>query len=153
MGPFISGTQTSESPAQETAGADSSTESFTDNAAEQDAGKTIVQRQDGQAPPLASAEETGETGSWEPGLPVLALLCPADVAGQDLEFDLTGKCPDPAAGLSLDIITDGEPTGTYVANDRGVVDLPATAGPHQLQISLPAGPGSTRIEGGLRLCV
>ena len=151
MSPLLSGTHVPEAPAQESAADESVEEASPGDSAEQDAGETLVQPQDGQASPGSSADDdvvADETAPWEPGLTVLALLCPANVAGQDLEFDLTGKCPEPAAGLSLDLLIDDVPAGTYVTNDRGEVDLPVDAGPgeHQLQIRYQPAQGQLELR-------
>lgn len=77
----------------------------------------------------AGEDEVGSEVSWEPGITVQARLCPADVAGQDLDVDLTGDCTEPANGITFEVLVDDASTGTYVTDANGEFVIPAELGP------------------------
>jgi hypothetical protein len=86
------------------------------------------------ATPAASpevGESVSEAASWAPGITVIGLLCPADVAGLDLDVDLTGDCTQPASGITFRILVDDELAGTYVTDANGAFAIPAELGAGQ----------------------
>lgn len=89
----------------------------------------------GQAPAdeASPAADGGEdpAAAQAPSLTLLARLCPPEVAGMDLEGDFTGDCAESASGFTLEILVDGESTGTYTTDAGGEIAVPAELGPGQ----------------------
>ena len=83
-----------------------------------------------------------EEASWEPGITVLARLCPPEVAGQDVALDEI--CTEPANGFTFEILVDDESTGTYVTDPNGEFAIPAEVGPGQYLFRHQ--PGSDQLE-------
>ncbi len=115
-------------------------------------GQTLVGEQDEEQ----DSSEDAATGSDEadgpgdettvPGMTLLARLCPPEVAELDVEADLTVDCTQPASGLTLEILVDGESAGTFATDANGAIAIPSEPGASQYLFRLPSIPGVTELR-------
>ncbi len=89
----------------------------------------------------AGGDEPSAGESPAPGITVLARLCPAEVAGLDLEADLTADCAQPASGITLEILVDNESAGTFATDTNGELAVPSELGAGQYLFRLQPVPG------------
>ena len=144
MNPMMLGTHAPDAPAQgdaaqdQAAGDEPATEEPGDVAEPgvpehdlADPDETLAEPQADEAPPATDDEEAGTESESEgvvaPGLTVLALVCPPEVAGADVVLD--ELCTQPASDLTFEILVDGNPFGTVVTDANGDLAIPVEAGP------------------------
>lgn len=115
VNPLVGGTQTATEPAL-----DPTSEAATAAALQ------------GTLPPPPQLDPTSEAATAaaippEPGITILARLCPPEVVEQRIDLDVA--CFVPGTGITFDVSVDGVPSSAQTTGPNGEIDIPVGAGP------------------------